>query len=226
MLSPRIYRSPLPDVELTDRDLLNYIFDSPSEIDPETSTFIDARSGEIRSRSSVITRTKRLIRGLRQLGVQERSVVAFWSPNTVDYAAICFGIIGLGATVATLAPALTHDEFKAQLEITGAEFLIVHSSLIKTARLAAKNLLLSWIMQSDELDPDGTPTAESLMVLSAEANIVQIPPEEVESCIAVISFTSGVVGPAKAVSISHKNMTSNMAQWNAAQGSCREEEGA
>lgn len=226
MSSPRIYRSPLPDVALPDRDLLSYIFDSPSEIDLETSTFIDARSGETRTRSSVISRTKRLVHGLRQFGVQERSVVAFWSPNTVDYAATCFGIIGLGATVATLAPALAHEEFRDQLEITGAKFLIAHSSLIETARLAAQNLSLSWIMQSDELDSDGTSTAESLMTSPAEADIVRITPEETETHTAIISFTSGVVGPAKAVILSHKNITSNMAQWNAAQGSCREDNGA
>ena len=225
MSLPRIYRSPLPDIALTDRDLLSYVFDSPSEIDPETPTFVDARSGETRSRSSVISRTKRLLHGFRQLGVREGSVVAFWSPNTIDYAAICFGIIALGATVATFAPALTQEEFKVQFETTEAKFLIVHSSLIKTARLETRKLSLSWIMQSDEFDSDGTVTVESLMASSPEANIVQIPPEDVESHTAIISFTSGIVGSAKAVTISHKNMTSNVAQWNAAQGSCREDKG-
>ncbi|KAI0010188.1 hypothetical protein F4779DRAFT_616768 [Xylariaceae sp. FL0662B] len=174
-------------------------------IPPETPASIDAISGETRSRSVVLSRTKRLIRDLADLGFHERSVVAFWSPKTIEYAAIYFGIIGLGATVAT--------------------FLIVHFSLIETARLAAEGLSLSWIMQSDGLGPDGIPTADSFMPSSKEKEMVRIPPEEVERRTAITSFTSGIAGPAKAVTISRKNLTSNPAKWNAVQGNCRETEG-
>ncbi|KAI1138454.1 hypothetical protein F5Y05DRAFT_40095 [Hypoxylon sp. FL0543] len=225
MSSPIIYRSHLPDAELTDQDLLTYVLEKHGDISPETPAFIDAVSGETRSHSAVLSSTRRLIRVLDDLGVRERDIVAYWSPNTIDYAAICLGIIGRGATVATFAPALTPEEFRDQMEVVDPKFLIVHSSLIEAAQRAVQGLPLSWILQADGHRTDSIRTVESLVDSSTEADIVQIPPEETESRIAVISFTSGIVGPAKAVLISHKNLTSNLIQWDAAQGDNRETRG-
>ncbi|KAI6080500.1 hypothetical protein F4821DRAFT_251375 [Hypoxylon rubiginosum] len=225
MSAPRIYRSKLPDAELTDQDLLTYVFENHGNIKPEIPAFIDAVSGETRSHGAVLSRTRRLIHVLDNLGVHEREIVAYWSPNTIGYAETCLGIIGRGATVATFAPALTPKEFRNQMEIVDAKFLIVHSSLIDTAQLAIQDLPLSWILQSDGHRMDGMRTIESLVDLSIEADIVKVPQKDTESRITVISFTSGIVGPAKAVKISHKNLTSNLIQWDAVQGNCRETAG-
>ncbi|KAI1764147.1 hypothetical protein GGR53DRAFT_334943 [Hypoxylon sp. FL1150] len=226
MLGPTIYRSPLPDVELTDQDLLTYVFGNHGGINPETPAFVDAVSGETRSHGAVLSGTRRLIRVLDDLGVRERDIVAYWSPNTIDYATICLGIVGRGATVATFAPALTAEEFRDQVEVVNPKFLIAHSSLTATARTAVQGLPLLWVLQADGYGTDDTRTVESLVDSSAETDIVQIAPVEAQLRTAMISFTSGIVGPARAVAISHGNLTSNLVQWDAAQGDCRETVGA
>lgn len=213
-MSPRIYRSPYSDLLLKDIDLTSFVLSNPSNVPPDKPIYIDAISGEFRTFNDVLRRTRALAHGLRGLGVKPNDVVAFFSPNTIDYAIICHAIIGCGATVSPNSAALTAMELRANLEICEAKYLIVHSSLLETAQKAVTGTSVRKIIQADgQRSVDGTPTAQTLATTCFPSELTTTPPSEVDTRIAFICFSSGTSGRAKGVISTHKNMTANVQQW-------------
>ncbi|KAJ9610617.1 hypothetical protein H2200_005394 [Cladophialophora chaetospira] len=212
----RIYRSTFPPVELVDCDLLTYIFSNPNSTPDNKPIFIDAVTGAIRTFGAVKRRTQGLAYGLRGLGVKPKDVVAFFSPNSIEYAIICYAILGCGATVSPVSAAYTPLELQAQLETSGAKYLIAHSSLLDTAEKGAKFDHSIQIIQADgNWDKNGKATAETLAQNSPASPLVTIKPSESDDRLAFMCFSSGTTGRAKGVITTHKNLVSNIKQWMA-----------
>ncbi|KIW84184.1 hypothetical protein Z517_03433 [Fonsecaea pedrosoi CBS 271.37] len=210
----RIYRSSYPSVKVIDSDLLTYLFSNPNKTPEDKPIFIDAVSGACRTYGEIKRRTRSLAHGLRELGVKPKDIVALFSPNSIDYAITCYGIIGCGATVSPVSAAYTPLELIAQLETSGARFLIVHSSLLPTAEQAVKSIPSIQIIQADGLrDKKGKPTAESLASDCPPSPLVSIRPSEAEERVCFMCFSSGTTGRAKGVMTTHRNLVSNIQQW-------------
>ncbi|OAP59373.1 hypothetical protein AYL99_06671 [Fonsecaea erecta] len=212
----RIYRSPYPPVKLIDSDLLTYLFSNPKNTPDDKPIFIDAVTGAHRTYGDIKRRSRSLAHGLRELGVKPKDIVALFSPNSIDYAILCYGIIGCGATVSPVSAAYTPLELEAQLETSGARFLIAHSSLLQTAEQAIKSNPAIQIIQADGVrDKKGKSTAEALASDCPPSPLVSIEPSEAEDRLCFMCFSSGTTGRAKGVMTTHKNLTSNMQQWDA-----------
>lgn len=214
---PKIYRSSFPDVELPDIDLITFLFSNPSNVSGATPVFVDAVTGTSRTYSDVKKRTQSLAHGLRQLGVQPGDVIAFFSPNTIDYALTFFAVIGCGAILSPVNAGATAVELQAQLQTSGAKYLIAHSSLLSTAKKASESgTSVLRILQADgKIDVDGNPTAETMASTFTAGPLFQIRPEDAETKVAFMCFSSGTTGRAKGVMTTHKNMVSNMKQGEA-----------
>ena len=215
-MSYKEYRSSEPDLELVKMDVLEYVFSNPLNTDPEKPVFIDPTTANSRTYSDVQRRTKSLADGLRNLGVQPMDVVAFLSPNSIDYAITCYAILGCGATVSPVNAASTMSELQAQLIKSTARFLIVHSSLIEVAEKAVRSnatTVQKFIQADGERDKHGQPTAETLALTCPTSSLVSVSSSEVETRMAFMCFSSGTTGQAKGVKTSHLNITSNMQQW-------------
>jgi acyl-CoA synthetase (AMP-forming)/AMP-acid ligase II len=208
----KIYRSPLPDIDLVDSDLLTYLFSN--NIPADKPIFIDALTGRTRTYGDVERRTRSLAHALRNLGVKQHDVVAYYSPNNIDYGICCYAVIGCGAIVSPISAASTAPELEALLDTCGARYLIVHSTLIKTAQEATKRIPQIRIILADgKKDAHGNATAEQLATTNPAGQLIAISPQEAKSRIAFLCFSSGTTGRSKGVQTSHKNMTSNMQQW-------------
>ncbi|EXJ67809.1 uncharacterized protein A1O5_09155 [Cladophialophora psammophila CBS 110553] len=212
----RIYRSSYPPVELIDSDLLTFLFSNPRNAPDDKPIFIDAVTGAHRSYGDIKRRTRSLAHGLRELGVKPKDIVALFSPNTIDYAITCYGILGCGATVSPVSAAYTPMELQAQLETSGARYLIVHSSLLSTAEEALKSIPAIQVIQADGVrDKKGKSTAEDLASNCPPSPVVSIESSEAEERLCFMCFSSGTTGRAKGVMTTHKNLVSNMQQWDA-----------
>ena len=210
----RIYHSSFPEVKLVDSDLLTYIFSNPKNTPDSKLIFIDAVTEATRTYGAIRRRTKSLAQGLRDLGVQPKDVVAFFSPNSIDYAITCYGVLGCGATVSPVSAAYTPMELQAQLETSGAQYLIVHSSLLTTAEKAIKFNPSIHIIQADGAwDKKGKATAETLAQNCPPTPLISIKPTEADDRLAFMCFSSGTTGRAKGVMTTHKNLVSNIIQW-------------
>ncbi len=212
----RIYHSSFPEVKLVDSDLLTYIFSNPNNTPDDKPIFIDAVTEATRTYGAIKRRTKSLAQGLRDLGVKPKDVVAFFSPNSIDYAITCYAVLGCGATVSPVSAAYTPMELQAQLETSGASYLIVHSSLLTTAEKAVKFDPSIHIIQADGAwDKKGKATAETLAQNCPPTPLISIKSSEADDRLAFMCFSSGTTGRAKGVMTTHKNLVSNIIQWMA-----------
>ncbi|KIX03294.1 uncharacterized protein Z518_06846 [Rhinocladiella mackenziei CBS 650.93] len=213
-MPPRVYCSSFPPIHPVDVDLLTYLFSNPKNTPDDKPIYIDAVTGASRSYGDIKRRTRSLAHGLRDLGVEPKDIVAFISPNSIDYAITCYGILGCGATVSPVNAAYTPVELQSQLETSGAKYLIVHSALLDTAEKAVKFDPDIKVIQADGTpDKQGRPTAEFLATKCPSSPLVSIRPEEASERLSFMCFSSGTTGRAKGVMTTHKNLVSNVQQW-------------
>ncbi|KAJ5825438.1 hypothetical protein N7474_002576 [Penicillium riverlandense] len=217
-MSSAVYRSPFPDVALLEVDLISYLFSNPYNVSRDHKVFIDAVSGRFYTYDDVLHRTKSLASGLQQLGVQPGDVVAIMSPNSIDYPIMCYGIIGAGAIVSPSNAAYTRQEVYHQLQTTGAKYLMAHSSLVEVATDAAKGTSVQKIIiqaaNPSIQDSRTTPTIEDMMTQKPTRDLITISTALLDQRPAFICFSSGTTGPAKGVITTHRNIVSNLQQWN------------
>lgn len=216
-MGQKIYRSPFPDLEIESVDLVSKVFSNPFDTPLTRPMYINALSGEQYTYGDVIQRTRSLANGLQQqFDLREHDIVALFSPNTIDYPIACHAIIGSLAVVAPTSAALTAPELHAQLQSSRARFIIAHSSLLSTARAAAKGTSIEKVIVLDgQSTAPGQLTCQQLASTYAPTALHQIPAHEAGSRIAFICFSSGTSGPAKGVITTHRNITSNLQQWRA-----------
>jgi acyl-CoA synthetase (AMP-forming)/AMP-acid ligase II len=209
------YTSQEPDLELVRSDVLSYIFSNPRNTAPDKVVLLDPITGNGRTYSEVQKRTRSLAQGLQNLGVKPNDVVAFISPNSIDYAITCYAVLGCGAVVSPVNAASTSTELEGQLTTSTARFLIAHSSMFARAEKAVSRTKVEKIIQADgQSDKYGHATAETLAGSLAAGELVSINESEVDTRLAFLCFSSGTTGKAKGVRTSHKNVTSGMQQWS------------
>ncbi|KAK3075820.1 hypothetical protein LTR53_000522 [Teratosphaeriaceae sp. CCFEE 6253] len=210
----RIFRSVHPDAEYPAIDLVSDLLSNPDNIPGSNTAFIDPETQQTHTQDAVRQRLRSLAHGLRNdLGVREHDIVALFSPNTIDYAIICFAIIGCGAVVSPISAALTAEELHDQLETSQAGFLIAHSLLMQTAREAARGTVVKTLLQADgHARVNGSETAESMAKHCTPSDLLTIPASEAKTRPAFLCFSSGTTGKAKGALLTHHNLTSNIAQ--------------
>lgn len=211
----KIYRSPFPDIDLPRVDLISFLFSNPYKVPLDKPIYVDALSTESYSYQQVVQRTKSLAHGFRSLGVRPDDIVALLSPNSIDYGIICYAVIGCGAAVSPVNSALTPGEVHSQLKTSGAKYIVVHSSLLESARKAIQGTAVQCIIQADEQSnlSHGLPTVPNLSTTCPPTELISTDPALLDKRPAFICFSSGTTGAAKGVVTTHANMTANILQW-------------
>lgn len=209
-----VYHSPYPDLDIKSVDLVSYLFSNPFNTPLDRPLYVDAISGKQYTYGDVIQRTRSLSNGLRQsIGVKPNDVVAFFSPNSIEYPIICHALIGSRAIASPTSAALTALELNAQLKTSGARFVIAHSSLLQTAKKAVKGTSVERIVLADGDSFEGKPSCENMASTFAPTEFLTVDPAEASRQATFICFSSGTSGAAKGVISTHQNMTSNLQQW-------------
>lgn len=217
-MAGKIYRSPFPDLDLVETDLITYLFSNPQGAPASRLAFVDAESKRALTYGEVIDQTRVLAHGLNQAGVQPGDVVAVFSPNTLEYPLCCYSILWCGATVSTVNPALTSSEVCSQLKTARAKVVFTHSSLAETARKAVEGSThVRTIIQTDgrSLHPDCDLLLSNLLQQNRPTESQARHPAPLnQDHPAFICFSSGTSGAAKGVVLTHRNITANIQQWN------------
>ena len=151
--------------------------------------------------------------------MREHDIVAVFSPNTIHYPVIIFGILGCGATPSPVNAASTVEELRSQLQTSGAKLLIVHSSLLHVAKAPVEGLDGVNVVLADGVStPWGERTLEETMSIAEAEPLVHVREEEAKSRLALMCFSSGTTGKSKGVMTSHYNIVSQLIQWKAQLG--------
>ncbi|MHC8423542.1 4-coumarate--CoA ligase family protein [Streptomyces sp. NB004] len=169
---------------------------------------IDGTDGTTLTYEQVDRFHRRVAAALAEAGVRKGDVLALHSPNTVAFPLAFYAATRAGASVTTVHPLATADEFAKQLADARARWIVTVSPLLDTARRAAE--LAGGVREI--LVCDSAPGHRSLIDMLAstapEPRIAIDPAEDV----AALPYSSGTTGTPKGVMLTHRQIATNLAQ--------------
>jgi acyl-CoA synthetase (AMP-forming)/AMP-acid ligase II len=99
-----IHHSPLPDVEIPDLPLTEYVLAGGAS-QPDKPALIDGASGRVMTYGELEAAIRLLAGGLATAGFGRGDVLALMAPNGPEYAVVFHGAAMAGGTVTTINPA-------------------------------------------------------------------------------------------------------------------------
>ena len=152
-------------------------------------------------------RVARLRGGLLARGAEPGDRIALVAANNPFFVEAYLAVLGVGAVAVPLNPASPSAEVRNELSAIGARFAFVGSS----GRDAMAGIGRGAVPVETVFVPDGVELAGSVAVerlLGDPADVVDRAPDD----LAVLIFTAGTSGAAKAAMLSHGNLLANLEQ--------------
>ncbi|WOX23713.1 4-coumarate--CoA ligase family protein [Streptomyces solicathayae] len=151
---------------------------------------------------------RRVAAGLAEAGVRKGDVLALHSPNTVLFPIAFYAATRAGASVTTIHPLATAEEFGKQLRDSSARWIVTVSPLAETARRAAE--IAGGVQEIFVCDTsDDHRSLQSFLASTAPDPQIAIDPAE---DIAALPYSSGTTGVPKGVMLTHRSIGTNLAQ--------------
>ncbi|GAA1170299.1 AMP-binding protein [Pseudonocardia alaniniphila] len=204
-----IDHSPLPDVEIPDVTLPEYVLGQARK-HRERTALVDATSGERLTYRELAEGVDSAASALSQMGIGPGDVVALISHNQPHYALGSFAALAAGAAVTPMNPALTTDELTKQFLASKAVAVIASEQASAHAGVAADAVGITHRLVLGEAD-GFRPFSELL----TEKGDPPRPALDPSSSLAVLPFSSGTTGLSKGVMLTHRNLVANIAQTSA-----------
>ncbi|MCX5532079.1 4-coumarate--CoA ligase family protein [Streptomyces sp. NBC_00006] len=176
----------------------------------DAPALVDGVAGTTLSYAGLDGFHRKVAAGLADAGVRKGDVVALHSPNTIAYPVAFYGATRAGASVTTVHPLSTPEEFAKQLRDSSANWIVTITPLVESARAAAE--LAGGVREIFVCDPTGTSGHRSLIDMlgtAAPEPVVEIDPAE---DVAALPYSSGTTGTPKGVMLTHRNIATNLAQ--------------
>jgi acyl-CoA synthetase (AMP-forming)/AMP-acid ligase II len=188
------------------------ILTSPAEI------YIDAATKRSYTWSQVKNTAVEFGRGIRsQWGFKKGDVLGFFTPNSVDYAPVFFGVHYAGGAASTANPTYTAKELAFQMKDSGAKGIVTQLPMLPVVREAARVIGLPEdriILIGDGRDPSGkfkhfTEIKPTGLLGALTSGQTRVDPQK---DLAFLVYSSGTTGMPKGVQLTHYNIVSNVAQ--------------
>jgi 4-coumarate--CoA ligase len=199
-----IHRSPLPDVEIPEVLLTEFVLRRVAET-PDKPALIDGTTGRTLTYAELDAAVRRLAGGLVARGFAPGDVLAIMAPNLPEYAIAFHGVAFAGGTVTTINPTYTDREVHHQLQDAKPRILVTVAPFLDIARAAAEGTSVDEIYvigESHDTPPFsklfGEPLAEHVAV-PLDATVV-------------LPYSSGTTGLSKGVVLTHYNLVANVMQ--------------
>ena len=202
-----IFRSPLPDVEIPEVPLSEYVLGGAAER-AEKAALIDGVSGRVLTYAQLAGAVRAAAAGLARRGFAKGDVLALYSPNLPEYVVAFHAVASLGGVITTVNPLYTVEELGKQIEDSGAKYLVTIPPLLGRAREAAEGKGLRELFVFGEAE--GATGFASLLEGGADdlPGVVIDPAED----LVALPYSSGTTGVCKGVMLTHHNLVANLAQ--------------
>ncbi|MDX3403973.1 4-coumarate--CoA ligase family protein [Streptomyces sp. ME01-18h] len=202
-----MFRSEYADVPPVDLPIHDAVLGGAAAFG-STPALIDGTDGTTLTYEQVDRFHRRVATALAETGVRKGDVLALHSPNTVAFPLAFYAATRAGASVTTVHPLATAEEFAKQLKDSAARWIVTVSPLLSTARRAAE--LAGGVQEI--LVCDSAPGHRSLVDMLAstapEPSVAIDPAEDV----AALPYSSGTTGTPKGVMLTHRQIATNLAQ--------------
>ncbi|MFI7403568.1 4-coumarate--CoA ligase family protein [Streptomyces sp. NPDC049541] len=174
----------------------------------DAPALIDGTDGTTLSYEQLDRFHRRIAAALAEAGVRKGDVLALHSPNTVAFPTAFYAATRSGATVTTVHPLATAEEFAKQLKDSAARWIVTVSPLLETARRAAE--LAGGVEEIFVCDsaPGHRSLIDMLASAAPEPEVAIDPAEDV----AALPYSSGTTGIPKGVMLTHRQIATNLAQ--------------
>lgn len=204
-----VFRSDYPDVQPLDLAIHDAVLGHATERFGETVALIDGTDDSSRlTYAQLDAFHRRIAAGLAAAGVAKGDVLALHSPNTIAYPAVFHAATRAGATVTTVHPLATAEEFAKQLRDSSARWIVTVSPLLAVARRAAE--LVGGVEEIFVCDhAEGHASVLDMLTTSAPEPMVAVDPAE---DVAALPYSSGTTGAPKGVMLTHRSMATNLEQ--------------
>jgi acyl-CoA synthetase (AMP-forming)/AMP-acid ligase II len=173
-----------------------------------TPALIDGTDGTTLTYEQVDRFHRRVAAALAEAGLRKGDVLALHSPNTVAFPLAFYAATRAGASVTTVHPLATAEEFAGQLTDSRARWIVTVSPLLDTARRAAE--LAGGVQEIVVCDsaPGHRSLIDMLASTAPEPEVAIDPAEDV----AALPYSSGTTGTPKGVMLTHRQIATNLAQ--------------
>jgi 4-coumarate--CoA ligase len=200
-----IHRSPLPDVEIPDLPLAEFVLEHSGE-HGDKPALVDGPTGRTLTFAELDEQVRRLAGGLQARGFGAGQVLALMAPNLPEYAVVFLGVAMSGGTITTVNPTYTDHEVHHQLTDAGASILVTVPMFLETARAGAEGTGVEEIFVLGEASY-GAPSASELFGEPIAAPVATDPDHVV-----VLPYSSGTTGLSKGVMLTNRNLVANINQ--------------
>ncbi|MFI6639481.1 4-coumarate--CoA ligase family protein [Streptomyces sp. NPDC050504] len=174
----------------------------------DAPALIDGVSGATIDYARLDASHRRFAAALADAGVRKGDVLALHSPNTIAYPVVFYGATRAGASVTTVHPLATAEEFAKQLRDSSARWIVTVSPLLQVARRAAE--LTGQIEEIFVCDQaEGHRSVRDMTGSEAPEPVVDIDPCE---DVAALPYSSGTTGVPKGVMLTHRSIATNLSQ--------------
>ncbi|MYR55406.1 AMP-binding protein [Streptomyces sp. SID625] len=202
-----MFRSEYADVPAVELPIHDAVLGNAADFG-DTPALIDGTDGTTLTYAQVDRFHRRLAAALAETGVRKGDVLALHSPNTIAFPLAFYAATRAGASVTTVHPLATPEEFAKQLRDSAARWIVTVSALLGTAREAARLAGgVREILVCDSAEGHRSLTA-MLASTAPEPDVVIDPVEDV----AVLPYSSGTTGTPKGVMLTHRQIGTNLAQ--------------
>ncbi|MEV0638772.1 4-coumarate--CoA ligase family protein [Streptomyces sp. NPDC050619] len=202
-----MFRSEYADVPPAELPIHEAVLGRAAEFG-DAPALIDGTDGTTLTYHQVDRFHRRIAAALAEAGVRKGDVVALHSPNTIAFPTAFYAATRAGASVTTVHPLATPEEFAKQLTDSAARWIVTVSPLLGTARRAAE--LAGGV--NEIFVCDSASGHRSLIdMLASAAPEPQVAIDPVED-VAVLPYSSGTTGLAKGVMLTHQQIATNLAQ--------------
>ncbi|WP_369156469.1 4-coumarate--CoA ligase family protein [Streptomyces sp. R02] len=202
-----MFRSAYADVPPVDLPIHDAVLSRAAEFG-STPALIDGTDGTTLTYEQLDRFHRRVAAGLAEAGVRKGDVLALHSPNTIAFPTAFYAATRAGASVTTVHPLATPEEFAKQLGDCAARWIVTVSPLLDSAHRAAE--LAGGVREIFVCDSaSGHRSLIDMLACTAPEPAVGIDPAE---DVAALPYSSGTTGIPKGVMLTHRQIATNLAQ--------------
>ncbi|MGW0829716.1 4-coumarate--CoA ligase family protein [Streptomyces prunicolor] len=202
-----MFRSEYADVPAVELPIHDAVLARAAEFGDEPA-LVDGTDGTTLTYTQVDRFHRSIAAGLAEAGVRKGDVLALHSPNTVAFPLAFYAATRAGASVTTVHPLATPEEFAKQLTDSAARWIVTVSPLVDAARRAAE--LAGGVEEIFVCDSaPGHRSLADMLGSTAPEPVIDIDPAQ---DVAALPYSSGTTGTPKGVMLTHRQIATNLAQ--------------